>query len=131
MHTRSKSGVPVTIKGQGGALTALPVTQIHGRINSLAFRFGGLAYSPDASGFEARTEELLAGLDVWILDALRPRPHPSHLSVDEALEWIGRLRPKRAILTHMHVDLDYDALRRQLPPHVEPAYDGMVIELPA
>jgi phosphoribosyl 1,2-cyclic phosphate phosphodiesterase len=125
------AGVPVTIKGQGGALTALPVTQLHGRINSLAFRIGGLAYSPDASGFDASAESLLGGLDVWILDALRPRPHPNHLSVDEALEWIGRLRPKRAILTHMHVDLDYEALRRKLPPHVEPAYDGMVIELPA
>jgi phosphoribosyl 1,2-cyclic phosphate phosphodiesterase len=126
-----EAGVPVTIKGQGGALTALPVTQIHGRIHSLAFRFGGLAYSPDVSGFGAEAEMQLAGLDVWIVDALRPRPHPSHLSVDEALAWIERLKPKRAILTHMHVDLDYEELRRRLPAHVEPAYDGMVIELPA
>ena len=72
----------------------------------------------------------MQGLDVWIVDALRPRPHPSHLSLSEALEWIDRFKPKRAILTHMHVDLDYETLRRELPPNVEPAYDGMVIELP-
>ena len=66
---------------------------------------------------------------MWIVDALRPTPHPSHLSLDEALAWIERLKPKRAILTHMHVDLDYETLRRTLPPNVEPAYDGMAIEL--
>ena len=125
------AGTPVTIGGKGGPLTALPISQVHGSIASLAFRIGGLAYSPDASGFDADAEKLLAGLDVWILDALRPRPHPSHLSVAQALEWIERIKPKRAILTHMHVDLDYETLRRELPPNVEPAHDGMVIELPA
>ncbi len=88
------------------------------------------AYSPDVSGLYAEAERLLQGLDVWIVDALRPRPHPSHFSLAEALEWIERLRPKRAILTHMHVDLDYETLRRELPANVEPAFDGMVIELP-
>ena len=68
---------------------------------------------------------------MWIVDALRPTPHPSHLSVAEALDWIARLKPKRAILTHMHVDLDYETLRRELPPNVEPAYDGMTIEMDA
>jgi phosphoribosyl 1,2-cyclic phosphate phosphodiesterase len=126
-----EAGRPVTIEGQGGALTALPVSQIHGSITSLAFRVGGLAYSPDASGFDETAEALLKNLDVWIVDALRPRPHPSHLSLSEALEWIDCLKPKRAILTHMHVDLDYETLRRELPEGVEPAYDGMVIELPA
>jgi phosphoribosyl 1,2-cyclic phosphate phosphodiesterase len=126
-----EAGRPVTIEGKGGALTALPISQVHGRIPSLAFRFAGLGYSPDVSGFDAEAKRLLAGLDVWILDALRPRPHPSHLSLGEALEWIERLKPKRAILTHMHVDLDYETLRRELPPNVEPAYDGMLIELPA
>jgi phosphoribosyl 1,2-cyclic phosphate phosphodiesterase len=121
----------VTIDGEGGALTALPVIQLHGRIASLAFRIGGLAYSPDASGFDAEAEQRLAGLDVWILDALRPHPHPSHLSVAQALGWIERVKPKRAILTHMHVNLDYETLRRELPKNVEPAYDGMAIDLPA
>ena len=71
----------------------------------------------------------LAHLDVWIIDALRPRPHPSHFSVEEALEWIVRLRPRRAVLTNLHTDLDYETLRRALPPEVEPAYDGMKIEV--
>ena len=123
--------MPVTIEGQGGALTALPISQIHGRITSLAFRIGGLAYSPDASGFDAEAERQLAGLDVWILDALRPRRIRAIFRSSQALEWIERVKPKRAILTHMHVDLDYETLRRELPPNVEPAYDGMVIELPA
>ena len=119
------AGEPVTIEGQGGALTALPVKQIHGRITSLAFRIGGLAYSPDVSDLDDEADISSQDLDVWILDALRPTPHPSHLSVDQALAWVERLKPKRAVLTHMHVDLDYETLRRQLPAHVEPAYDGM------
>ena len=69
----------------------------------------------------------LEGLDVWILDALRYTPHPSHLSVEQALAFIARVKPKRAVLTHMHVDLDYETLRRELPDGVEPAYDGMVL----
>ena len=124
-------GEPVTIGGQGGALTALPISQIHGRIASLAFRIGGLAYSPDVSDLDDEAEHRLRDLDVWIVDALRYTPHPSHLSVDQALGWIERLQPKHAVLTHMHVDLDYEMLRRSLPANVEPAYDGMVIELPA
>jgi phosphoribosyl 1,2-cyclic phosphate phosphodiesterase len=125
------AGTPVTIEGKGGPVTVLPLRQVHGRISSLAFRFGGLAYSPDISDIEPDVAELLTGLDVWIVDALRPRPHPSHFSVSEALAWIERLKPKRAILTHMHIDLDYETLRSELPAGVEPAYDGMVIELPA
>ena len=69
--------------------------------------------------------ETLSGLDVWIVDALRYTPHPSHFTVAQALEWIERLAPKRAILTHLHIDLDYETLRRELPANVEPAYDGM------
>jgi phosphoribosyl 1,2-cyclic phosphate phosphodiesterase len=126
-----QAGEPVTVEGKGGALTALPINQMHGRIASLAFRFGGLCYSPDVSSLDAEAERLMQGLDIWMVDALRPRPHPSHFTLDQALEWIERIKPKRAILTHMHVDLDYETLRRQLPGNVEPAYDGMVIELPA
>ena len=72
----------------------------------------------------------LTGLDVWILDALRYTGHPSHLSVDQALAWIERLAPKRAVLTHMHVDLDFETLAGQLPEGVEPAFDGMVLTTP-
>jgi phosphoribosyl 1,2-cyclic phosphate phosphodiesterase len=125
------AGRPVTIVGEGGPLTALPIAQVHGRVTSLAFRIGALAYSPDVSDFDDEAEYRLQDLDVWIVDALRRTPHPSHLSLDQALDWIARFRPKRAILTHMHGDLDYATLRRELPQGVEPAYDGMVIELPA
>ena len=129
-HTIS-AGAPVTVEGQGGPLAALPIVQGHGRITSLAFRIGGVAYSPDVSHLDAEAEDLLRDLDVWIVDALRTAPHPSHLSLGEALEWIDRIKPRRAILTHMHVDLDYETLRRTLPQNVEPAFDGMTIESPA
>jgi phosphoribosyl 1,2-cyclic phosphate phosphodiesterase len=120
---------PIRIEGPGGSIEAVPVPQEHGDIGSLGFRFGGLAYSPDLSGIPEASVPLLEGLDVWIVDALRFTAHPNHLSVKEALAWIERLRPKRAILTHMTTDLDYEALKRELPAGVEPAYDGMVIEL--
>ncbi|MFX4370042.1 MBL fold metallo-hydrolase, partial [Acinetobacter baumannii] len=84
----------------------------------------GFAYSPDISGFVDGSEALLEGLDLWIVDALRYTPHPSHFSVKQALSWIERLKPKRAILTHMTPELDYDTLKRDLPPGVEPAFDG-------
>jgi phosphoribosyl 1,2-cyclic phosphate phosphodiesterase len=126
-----RAGEAVTIEGQGGPLAALPISQIHGRIRSLAFRVGGLAYSPDVSDLDAEAEERLQGLDVWIVDALRKTPHPSHLSLDQALAWIARIKPRRAVLTHMHVDLDYATLCGSLPEGVEPGYDGMTIELPA
>ncbi len=69
----------------------------------------------------------LADLDVWIVDALRYRPHPSHFSLDDALAWIERLKPRRAILTNLHADLDYEVLRGKLPAHVVPAFDGMSV----
>jgi phosphoribosyl 1,2-cyclic phosphate phosphodiesterase len=122
-------GEPVVVHGYGGAIEALPIAQEHGDIGSLGFRFGGIAYSPDISGFVDGSERHLKGLDLWIVDALRPEPHPSHFHLKRALDWIERLAPKRALLTHMTAELDYDTLRRDLPSHVEPAYDGMVIEL--
>lgn len=118
----------VVITGRNSVLEFVAIPQLHGEIPTLGFRVGGLAYSPDISGLPESSIALLEGLDVWIVDALRYTAHPSHFSVRQALEWIARLRPKRAILTHMTADLDYEKLRRELPPGVEPAYDGMVIE---
>jgi phosphoribosyl 1,2-cyclic phosphate phosphodiesterase len=126
---RIEAGKAVTIEGEGGAVEVLPFKLAHGNTSALGLRFGGLAYSPDVSGFPDESLQALENLDVWIIDALRERPHPSHFTVDEALAWIERARPKRAILTNLHTDLDYEALHRALPPHVEPAYDGMKIEL--
>src|SRR5262245_21890367 len=126
---RLTAGTPVQVEGAGGALTALPILQDHGDITSLGFRFGRLAYSCDLIRLPPESLAALADLDVWIVDALRYKPHPTHLCVDQTLELIEALKPRRAILTNLHSDLDYDELRGRLPPHVEPASDGLTIEL--
>jgi phosphoribosyl 1,2-cyclic phosphate phosphodiesterase len=122
---RLTAAVPVTVTGKGGPITALPFLQEHGDISSLGFRFAGLAYSCDLSGIPSSSLKTLSDLDVWIVDALRYTPHPSHFSVDDALRWIERIKPKRAVLTNLHADLDYDVLQGKLPAHVTPAFDGM------
>lgn len=122
---RLEAGKPITIKGQGGDIGALPVLQNHGDIPSLGFRFGNVAYSADVKSLPAESVAALTGLDIWIVDALRRHPHPSHFNLDEALDWISRIKPKRAILTNLHTDMDYAALCAELPANVEPAYDRM------
>lgn len=124
---RIAPGKPVAIHGDGGTITALPVLLHHGDIPCLGFRFGAIAYTADLVGLPDESVQALSGLEVWIVDALRHTPHPSHFSLSEALGWIERLKPKRAVLTNMHTDLDYDALHEALPPHVVPAHDGMQI----
>ena len=91
----------------------MPVRQDHGDIPSLGFRFGNVAYSADIKRLAAGSLAALAGLDVWIVDALRQPPHPSHFNLDEALDWIARVKPRRAILTNLHSDMDYDGFARQ------------------
>jgi phosphoribosyl 1,2-cyclic phosphate phosphodiesterase len=122
-------GKPVIIEGAGGPVRALPFLQRHGDIDSLGFRFEGLAYTSDANGLPEESLAALEDLDVWILDALRPAPHPSHWSVEEAVGWAERIKPRRAILTNMHTDLDYRTLAEDLPPGIEPAHDGLRIPL--
>jgi len=119
---------PVTITGAGGSIAFMPFRQQHGEIHTLGFRIGDLAYSCDVSGLPAESLPQLSGLGTWIVDALRYQPHPSHFSVKDALGWIARLKPRRAILTHMHIDLDYQRLRAELPAGVEPAYDGLTVD---
>ena len=130
VEKRLVAGKPVTIDGQGGPIEVMPVLQDHGDITSLGFRFGNVAYSADIKSLPAESVAALGGLDVWIVDALRKAPHPSHFNLDEALEWIARINPKRAILTNLHSDMDYAALRAELPPTVEPAYDLMSFVAP-
>lgn len=120
-------GHAFAIEGEGGEVPVLPFAQTHGRIESLGFRFGALAYSSDVNALSEQSFAALEGVDCWIVDALRYMPHPTHANVETALEWIARVRPHRAVLTNLHMDLDYEALKRQLPPNVEPAYDGMVL----
>ncbi len=128
-HHRIAHGAPLTIEGEGGPITVLPLRQQHGDIDTLALRVGNIAYSCDVSDIPAPTEQRLQGLDIWIVDGLRYKPHPSHFTVDEALAWSSRLKVKNTILTHMHSDLDYATLRRELPQNAEPAFDGMVIDV--
>jgi phosphoribosyl 1,2-cyclic phosphate phosphodiesterase len=115
------------IDGAGGAIPVLPFWQEHGPIRSLGLRFGGIAYSSDVNGLPEEAFAALEGLDCWIVDALRYIPHPTHANVETALAWIARVKPRHAVLTNLHLDLDYETLKRELPAHVEPAYDGMVI----
>ncbi len=122
-------GHPVTIDGAGGPITALPVLQDHGDIPSLGFRFDGIGYSADLVSLPEESLTAFEGLDLWIVDALRHTPHPSHFSLSDALHWIERLAPRRAVLTNMHTDLDYDALSNALPGHVRPGFDGMRITI--
>jgi phosphoribosyl 1,2-cyclic phosphate phosphodiesterase len=112
-----------------GHIEAVPFPQEHGPITSLGFRFGDLAYSTDLVALPEQSWRVLEGIKVWIVDALRPQPHPTHAHLDLTLSWIERLKPERAILTHMTWDMDYETLRRSLPAGIEPAYDGMVIEV--
>jgi phosphoribosyl 1,2-cyclic phosphate phosphodiesterase len=120
---------PLVSHGAGGDISALPFHVQHGNINALGFRIGNMAYTPDVNDIPDASLGALSNLDVWIVDALRPTPHSSHFSLPETLSWIERLKPKHAILTNMHVDLDYATLKAQLPPHVEPAFDGMTIHI--
>ncbi len=120
-----EAGRAFTIDGPGGPIELLPFTQVHGEIQSLGFRIGDVAYSSDVSALDDRATPYLSGLKVWILDALRYKPHPSHFSVEEAVSWIDRMQPSRAILTHMHIDLDYAELAAKLRAGIEPAFDGL------
>lgn len=120
---------PITITGEGGAIEVHPLDQAHGSIRSLGFRIGDVAYCCDVSDFPRSTIEKLQDLDVLIIDSLQYKPHPSHLSIDQALWWIEKLDPKRAILTHMHVPLDYETVLNETPERVEPGYDGLSIEV--
>lgn len=125
-----EGGTPFHVDGPGGPIDFRPFRQVHGAIHSLGFRIGPLAYCSDVSDFPPEAQAEIRGADTIVVDALQYRTHPSHLSLDEALGWIRRLGVARGILTHMHTALDYATLCRDLPAHVRPAHDGMVLELP-
>ncbi|MBI1239524.1 MAG: MBL fold metallo-hydrolase [Alphaproteobacteria bacterium] len=117
----------LTIAGEGPAVSVLPFEQDHGGIHSLGFRIGPIAYTSDAVGIPEESFAALKGVQCWIVDALRYQPHPTHAHVEMALGWIARVRPKLAVLTNLHVDLDYQTLKAALPEGIVPAYDGMEI----
>lgn len=120
---------PVTI----GGMTVTPFRQIHGLIDSTGYRFeadgAACAYSTDLNAIPQESEAQLFGLDLWVVDALRRKPHPTHPHLARTLEWVARFSPRRAVITHMDNTMDYRTLVAELPAPVEPGYDGMVIEL--
>jgi phosphoribosyl 1,2-cyclic phosphate phosphodiesterase len=117
------------IDGPSGPIPVMTFDQDHGEIRSLGYRLGAMAYSSDVVNLSEEAFAALADLDLWIVDALRYTPHPTHAHVDLALDWIARVKPRRAILTNMHIDLDYAELSRRLPPGVALAHDGLRVEL--
>lgn len=121
---------PVVIDGAGGEIEFDPFEVGHGGINALGFIMGKAAYLPDVKEMDDAHWDRLHGLDLWILDALRYDPHPTHIHVDQSIEWLQRAGVAHGVLTNMHIDIDYATLAGQLPQPLEPAYDGMVIELP-
>ncbi len=114
---------------QAAGLDIASFEQDHGFSTTLGFRIGAFGYSTDVVELDDAAFDVLAGIEVWIVDCLRLEPHPTHSHLEKTLRWIERLKPRRSILTHMDQSLDYGILGGMLPSGVEPGYDGMVVEL--
>ena len=123
-------GRPWTIGGPGGDIPVVTFDHAHGPIRSVGYKVGGVAYSSDVSEVPDEAFEIISTADVWVVDALRWTPHPTHAHVERSLEWIARSGVKRAVLTNLHIDIDYNAIRADLPPNVEAAFDGMRLITP-
>ncbi|MEZ5892229.1 MAG: MBL fold metallo-hydrolase [Parvularculaceae bacterium] len=121
-------GIDFSVDGPSGDIPARAFLQYHGNVNSLGFRFGDIAYSSDVVGLPEESFAALEGVKIWIVDALQLQPHKTHAHLDLALEWIARVKPERAILTNMHVHMDYGTLLETLPDGVFPAFDGMTLD---
>ena len=128
-YTPILNDVPIEGPVEIGAVRVVPFVQQHGCETSLGYRFGDVAYSTDVSALDETAFAALDGVKLWILDCLRERPHPTHSHLAQSLEWIARVAPARAVLTHMNHQIDYHDLKRRCPPGVEPAHDGMVLEI--
>ncbi len=108
----------------------MPYRQEHGFGSmTTGFRIGAMAYSTDVVALPEESLALLGGLDLWIVDCLRFEPHNTHANFDKAMGWIERLKPRHAVLTHLNHSIDYATLAARCPAGVEPAYDGLVIEV--
>jgi len=133
---KSKDGYPALCDGHiiSGPtsvrdITIIPFEQGHGSGYSLGYRFGDMAYSTDLNRMTEAGFKALKGVKIWVVDALRYDPHPTHSHLEQTLQWIERVQPERAILTHMTWDMDYKSLMAELPKGVEPAFDGMTLSL--
>jgi phosphoribosyl 1,2-cyclic phosphate phosphodiesterase len=105
-----------------------PVKVIHGEAEILGFRFGQAAYLTDVSEIPEESYSQLTGLDIFFIDALRHKPHPTHSTVENSLRIVERVKSKRAFFTHICHDLPHEATNATLPPHVRLSYDGMKLE---
>lgn len=123
-----EAGETQTILGKGGAVKMTAFLVQHGQIPALGYRIGNAAYTPDLNDIPRESWSALENLDLWIVDGLRYTGHPSHFSINDALSWIERFKPKRAVITNMTADLDYEVIRQSLPAGVVPAYDGLRLE---
>jgi len=119
---------PVRITGLGGEITFTPFEVEHGRIDALGFRIKDLVYLPDVSAMNEAAWDVVSRANCWVLDALRRDPHPTHSHLEQSLEWIEKSGVPNAVLTNMHIDLDYETVLAETPDHITPAYDGMIIE---
>ena len=120
-----RHGEPFTAAG----LSITPIDQDHGYVDSKGFRIGDFAYSTDLISMHEDGFEMLKGIKVWMLGTFTDKPHPTHLNVDKALEWIERVKPERAYLTHLGFYLDFEALQAKLPDNVFVAYDGLQFDV--
>jgi phosphoribosyl 1,2-cyclic phosphate phosphodiesterase len=118
------------VDGPSGPIPVVGFDMDHGEVRSVGYRFGDVAYCSDVVRLPDAAMAALQNLDVFIVDALRYRPHPTHATVAQALAWIAELKPRRAILTNLHIDLDYAILAAELPKGVEPAYDSLRFRSP-
>lgn len=122
-------GDRVVVDGAGGSIAIAAFEQQHGTITSLGYRVGRFAYSCDLSDVPETSHWALENLDTWVLDALRYTPHPSHLNLEQSLALIDRHKPRRAVLTNLHIDMDYATIAHETPANVEPAYDGLELDI--
>jgi phosphoribosyl 1,2-cyclic phosphate phosphodiesterase len=121
---------PINGPFTAAGMPVVPFPQDHGHMTTLGFRIGAFGYSTDVTALAEDAFAALAGVQLWIVDCLRQTPHPTHSHVAKSLAWIERVGPRRAVLTHMDQSLDYRKLAAELPPGVEPGYDGLCIDLP-
>jgi len=122
-------GERFAINGPGGGIEISLFDVEHGGAPCSGVRIGPLAYTPDVNGLDAAAFEALTGAALWVVDALRERPHPTHAHLEQSLDWLRDVRPQLGVLTNLHVDLDYQTLLKRLPAGVRPAYDGFRVTL--
>lgn len=117
-------GTPWSVSGAGGDIAVRTFDQVHGPIRSVGYRLEDIAYSSDVSDLDEEALRAVSGCRLWIVDALRYAPHPTHAHLDKALAWIAAANVEKAVLTNLHIDMDYSQLSALVPKNVEVGFDG-------